>query len=215
MKTNQEPDRPATVAGQPLADLPTYVQQCKEMDGETVGEYVENNWNHVASNALGMACLIKEMRRKFRLLNRNKQADGTVKKIRGFTSWETWVVHCTGKSVRMAYYLLETLEEKNERNAKRRAKAQERKPAAVGTPAGVRKDRDYFCRIGRALNGVFKGQLKERLDELSHLEQEQVTTVAEEGLNEIIVILKEVSETAGSYATALETTLQSTKAKAA
>ena len=48
------------------------------------------------------------------------------------------------------------------------------------TQARVRKDRDYFCRIGRALDGVFKGRLKNQLDELAHLKQQERTAIAVE-----------------------------------
>jgi hypothetical protein len=123
---------PATVAGHPLADLPTYVQQCKEMDGETVGLYFEQNWKHMTGNVYGMAYLAKEMKRKFSLLDRKKQVDGTYKTIRGFTSFEKWFTHATGKSVRMAYYVLETEEQKHKRNSDRRANANK-----SATPAPV------------------------------------------------------------------------------
>lgn len=114
-------ERPATVAGHSLADLPTYVRQCEQMDGEIVGLYFEQNWKHMAGNVYGMAYLAKEMKRKFSLLDRKKQVDGTYKTIRGFTSFEQWFKHATGKSVRMAYYVLETEEQKHKRNANRRA----------------------------------------------------------------------------------------------
>jgi len=118
-------EQPATVAGHSLADLSAYVQQCKEMDGEMVGLYFEQNWNQMAGNVYGMAYLAKEMKRKFSLLDRKKQVNGTYKTIRGFTSFEKWFTHATGKSVRMAYYVLETEEQKHKRNTDRRANASE------------------------------------------------------------------------------------------
>jgi hypothetical protein len=124
-------EAPATVAGHSLADLPTYVKQCTEMDGETVGGYFERNWKLTAGNAQGMAYLAKEMKRKFSLLGR-KKVNGRRKTIRGFTSFEEWFTHATGKSVRLAYYLLETEEQKHQRNAERRAK--EKKSAKQGPP---------------------------------------------------------------------------------
>jgi hypothetical protein len=116
-------ERRATVAQPLLADLPTYVKSCTEMDGEVLGEYIERNWNPVTGTALGLVYLVKEMKRKFNLLDRKKQVDGTYKKIRGFTSFDKWFTSLTGKSRRLAYYLLETEEKKNERNANRRANA--------------------------------------------------------------------------------------------
>ena len=105
---------------QPLADLPTYVDACVDMDGEILGEFVERNWNQVIGNSLGLMYLVKEMKRKFKGLDRKKQVDGTYKKIRGYTSFDAWFTNCSGKSRRLAYYLLETEEKKNERNAERR-----------------------------------------------------------------------------------------------
>ncbi len=105
---------------QPLADLPTYVDACVDMDGDVLGEFVERNWNQVIGNSLGLMYLVKEMKRKFKGLDRKKQVDGTYKKIRGYTSFDAWFTNCSGKSRRLAYYLLETEEKKNERNAERR-----------------------------------------------------------------------------------------------
>ena len=119
VKTGQR----ATVAQPLLADLPTYVKTCTDMDGEILGEFIERNWDSVTGTTFGLVYLVKEMKRKFNLLDRTKQVDGTYKKIRGFTSFDKWFTSFTGKSRRLAYYLLETEEKKNERNANRRANA--------------------------------------------------------------------------------------------
>jgi len=103
-----------------MADLPTYVKSCTAMDGEALGEYIERNWNPVTGTALGLIYLVKEMKRKFSLLDRKKQVNGTYKTIRGFTSFDKWFTSFTGKSRRLAYYLLETEEQKHKRNADRR-----------------------------------------------------------------------------------------------
>lgn len=116
-------ERRATVAQPLLADLPTYVKTCTDMDGEVLGEFIERNWNSVTGTTFGLVYLVKEMKRKFNVLDRTKQVDGTYKKIRGFTSFDKWFISFTGKSRRLAYYLLETEEKKNERNANRRANA--------------------------------------------------------------------------------------------
>jgi hypothetical protein len=112
-------ERCATVAQPSLADLGTYVSTCTGMDGEVLGEYIERNWNLVAGNALGLMFLVKEMKRKFKGLDRKKQVNGEYLTIRGCRSFKKWFSF-TGKSQRMAYYLLETEEKKNERNAGRR-----------------------------------------------------------------------------------------------
>lgn len=115
--------RYATVAQPLLADLPIYVKTCTNMEGEVLGEYIERNWNSVTGSTLGLVYLVKEMKRKFKLLDRKKQVDSTYKKIRGFTSFDKWFTSFTGKSRRLAYYLLETEEKKNERNTSRRTNA--------------------------------------------------------------------------------------------
>jgi hypothetical protein len=115
--------RRATVAQPLLADLPTYVKTCTDLDGEVLGEFIERNWNSVTGTTLGLVYLVKEMKRKFNLLDRKKQVDGTYKQIRGFTSFDKWFTSFTGKSRRLAYYLLETEEQKHKRTADRRANA--------------------------------------------------------------------------------------------
>ena len=80
----------------------------------------------------------------------------------------------------------------------------------------ARKDQDYFCRVARTLDGVFKGKLKEMLDELSRLTRRDMTPVTEKGLRQIISFLKDISEYSDGYASKLEAVLQSNKkAKAA
>ena len=71
----------ATVAQPSLADLGTYVKGCTGMDGEELGKYVERNWDTAVGNALGLMFLVKEMKRKFSLLDRKKQVNGTYKTI--------------------------------------------------------------------------------------------------------------------------------------
>lgn len=110
----------ATVAQSSLAELGTYVDACTQMDGEELGEYIERNWDNAVGNALGLMFLVKEMKRRFKLLDRKKQVNGEYKTIRGFTSFDKWFTSFTKKSRRLAYYLLETEEKKNERNAERR-----------------------------------------------------------------------------------------------
>src|SRR5271156_167993 len=80
----------------------------------------------------------------------------------------------------------------------------------------ARKDQDYFCRIARKLDGVFKGKLKDMLDELCRLKQQDMNSVTEKGLQQIISFLKDISEHSDGYASKLKTVLQSNrKAKAA
>jgi len=80
----------------------------------------------------------------------------------------------------------------------------------------ARKDQDYFCRVARKLDGVFKGQLKEMLESLCRLKQRDMTPVTEKGLQQIISFLKDVSERSDDCASKLKAILQSNrKAKAA
>lgn len=91
--------------------------------------------------------------------------------------------------------------------------------ASKGIKAGkqkqVRKDRDYFCRVTRALHKVFRGSLKEKLDDLSRIKAGELSDVTQEGLAEVIRTLDEVSARATSYATKFKGALQSKKAEAA
>jgi len=80
----------------------------------------------------------------------------------------------------------------------------------------ARKDHDYFCRVARKLDSVFKGKLKEMLDDLCRLKQRDMNSVTEKGLQQIISFLKDISEHSDGYASKLKTVLQSNrKAKAA
>jgi hypothetical protein len=111
MNSEHNAESPANVAGR--LGITDYIERCTELDGETVGEYFEQNWNFISGNTQAMAYLMREMKRKFKLRDRHKQVDGTYKKIRGFTSFEKWFVHATGKSVRAAYYALKSEEKKH------------------------------------------------------------------------------------------------------
>jgi hypothetical protein len=84
-----------------------------------------------------------------------------------------------------------------------------------GTMAKPKKDRDYFCRLGRRLDGVFKGEVRKRLDELSRLKADQMTSTVEQGLRELIPILKEVAECAANYASKFDAATRTKKAEAA
>lgn len=80
----------------------------------------------------------------------------------------------------------------------------------------ARKDQDYFCRVARKLDGVYRGKLKEMLGELCRLKQRDMTQVTEKGLQQVISFLKDVSEHSDVYARKLKAILQSNKkAKAA
>lgn len=79
------------------------------------------------------------------------------------------------------------------------------------TTAQPRKDRDYYCRISRALDGVFKGALREKLEDLVNLSQKDLTPSTKRNLRQIIVVLEEVSELADSYAKRIRAILQSDK----
>jgi hypothetical protein len=109
---------------QPVAgpfDLTAVVKRCDQMDAETLGLYFEQNWKMASGNTLAMAYLMCEMKRKFKLRDRHKQANGEYVRICGFTSFEKWFQHATGKSARMAYYALQTEAKKHKRNKIRRS----------------------------------------------------------------------------------------------
>jgi hypothetical protein len=144
----------ATVA-QPLADLVTYVETCTEMDGEVLGEYVERNWDPTIGTALGLMFLVKEMKRRFRLLDRKRQVNGEYKTIRGFKSFDKWFTSVTKKSRRLGYYLLETEEKKNVRNAGRRN-------------GGKKKDTDSSAFVSRCADAKAKlAEIRRRIDDPS------------------------------------------------
>jgi ParB-like chromosome segregation protein Spo0J len=83
---------------------------------------------------------------------------------------------------------------------------------AKGLPKGrkkiARKDQDYFHRIGRTLDGVFKGALREKLKDLAHLNQKDMTPATKKGLQQIIAVLEDVSEHADGYATKFKAVLR-------
>jgi hypothetical protein len=82
--------------------------------------------------------------------------------------------------------------------------------------AEPRKDDDYFRRVTRKLDGVYKGKLKEMLEALCGLRQREVTPATEKGLQQVIAFLYEVSGCSDGYAAKLKTILQSKrKSKAA
>src|SRR5271163_2403596 len=68
----------------------------------------------------------------------------------------------------------------------------------------ARKDEDYFRRVTRKLDGMFKGTLKEMLDELCHLKQQDMTLATEKGLQQTISFLKQVSVHSEGYADKLK-----------
>ena len=145
-----------------LADLPAFVDACAGLDGEVLGEYVERNWDPVVGTSIGLIYLVREMKRKFGLLDRKKQVDGTYKKIRGFTSFKKWFASFSGKSERLAYYLLETEEKKHRRNAERRTteKKKDTDSATFLSHCGNAKRR--LAEIQRQIN---KGQANKPLYE--------------------------------------------------
>ncbi len=105
------------------------------MDGETLGEYIEKNWDTVVSTSLALIYLVREMKRKFKLLDRKKQVNGTYKTIRGFKSFDGWFTSVTKKSRRLAYYLLETEEQKHKRNSERRVSEKKKDTGNTDTPS--------------------------------------------------------------------------------
>lgn len=79
-----------------------------------------------------------------------------------------------------------------------------RKKLRIRRPgAKSRKDRDYFCRIGRKLDGVFKGELRAKLEDVARLRREELTPVTKKGLQQVVEILGEVSDLADKYASRL------------
>jgi hypothetical protein len=76
-----------------------------------------------------------------------------------------------------------------------------RKSLGAGRPGtGPYVDRGEFRDVGRALNGVFKGALKRRLDDFARTRLGEMTPAQKKGLQKIAAILGELSETAGRYA---------------
>jgi len=66
-------------------------------------------------------------------------------------------------------------------------------------------EKDYFARIGRALATTL---LDPRLTELANIKKKDFTPEAKEGLQRLILNLKEVGERAQQHVAALKTTLE-------
>lgn len=60
--------------------------------------------------------------------------------------------------------------------------------------------RDGFRETGRALNGLFKGALKRRLDDFARTSRGKMTPAQKKGLQQIAAILDDLSKTADRYA---------------
>ena len=129
---------------------------CTEMDGEVLGEFVEQNWNQAMGNVHGLIFLVKEMKRRFKRLDRKKQVDGTDLTIRGFRSFDKWFTEVTGKSRREAYYLLETEEKKNERNAGRRTSEKEKGTDSETFLSRCAEAKKKLADIWRKIDAPFK-----------------------------------------------------------
>ncbi len=144
----------ATVAQPSLADLTT---ACTEMDGEVLGEFIECNWDNAVGNVSGLMFLVKEMKRNFKLLDRKKQVNGEYKTIRGYTSFDQWFTSFTGKSRRLAYYLLETEEKKHKRNAARRTSGEkkEKDTSDIFTPR-IKAAKKALTEVWREKENPFK-----------------------------------------------------------
>jgi hypothetical protein len=116
MKRTKSNTLPANVAGNlGLVDAVTHAE---ERDGETVGAFFEENWKFISGNSQAMGFILRAMKRKFKRRSRKKKLDGTYETIRGFTSFEKWFVHATGKSIRSAYYALRTEIKKHNKNSR-------------------------------------------------------------------------------------------------
>jgi len=77
------------------------------------------------------------------------------------------------------------------------------------------RNHDHFRHLGNLLDGVFKGTLKARLDYLVRLKPKDMTSTMERNIQEIILILADVSRRADRYASRLEKILRSTKKRKA
>lgn len=97
------------------------------------------------------------------------------------------------------------------RTGKRNLRQARKQLNSRGQNAKPRKNRDYFQRLGRKLDGFFKGESKQRLDELSRLKADEITPVIAEGFREIVPILEEVAKRAAGYARKLSAISQSEK----
>jgi hypothetical protein len=192
-------DSLAVILNEPCATgcttLADWTTACTEMDGEVLGEFIESNWDTAVGNVSGLMFLVKEMKRKFSLLDRKKQVNGEYKTIRGFTSFDKWFTSFTGKSRRLAYYLLETEEKKHKRNAGRPEKKEKDTPSTpdIFTPriaAAKKKLTDLQHQRDNPFKDVKEGEavdfnaLYERTDPnptITSVIQEVLALIAPEG----------------------------------
>lgn len=82
------------------------VKKPNDIDGEALGEYIEQHFRGVCTTLRHLLPFIKEMKLKFTSLPREKQADGTYKTIRGCHSFKEWAETKLMRSERAVYYLL-------------------------------------------------------------------------------------------------------------
>jgi len=71
-------------------------------------------------------------------------------------------------------------------------------------------ERDFYARVGRGLNDIFS-TVDERLQELAHIKKSDWCPEAEEGINRLVMNLREVSEKADKYAAALKKVLHNNR----
>jgi hypothetical protein len=87
-----------------------------------------------------------------------------------------------------------------------------RKSLGTGRPGvGSAMDRDGFRDIRRALNGLFKGALKRRLDDFAGTSRGEMTPAQKRGLQKIAAILDDLSESSDRYAAKFRAILRSAK----
>lgn len=98
-------------------------------NGEVVGKYIEDHVQGVHTTLLHLRPLIDEMKRRYSLLSRKKQVDGTYQTIRGCRSFKEWVEKRLGKSERTVYYLLRGGNPQNEKAKLERKAAKQRRNA--------------------------------------------------------------------------------------
>jgi hypothetical protein len=119
------PPQMAEIISVPSPDV-ELVKNRRDVDGETLGEYVELQFNGVCTTLRHLLPLIAEMKRKFTLLPRGKQVDGTYKIIRGCRSFKEWVETKLRRSERAVYYLLGGGNPQNEKAKLERKAAKQR-----------------------------------------------------------------------------------------
>jgi hypothetical protein len=170
----------ATVAQPSAAELSV---ACTQMDAEVLGELVERNWDTVYGNALGLMFLVKEMKRRFKLLDRKRQVNGEYLAIRGFKSFNKWVGSFTGVSRRKFYYLLETEEKKNERNKNRR-KGGKKDTDSSAFAARCADTKKALAEIQRQLNA----HTQQTPVDVKPLEK-QINLSVNEALNEFLALI--------------------------